>query len=246
MICTGCNRGVPIDMLQTHSKKYHRGRAVLPSEKYAQVMKRLSDVGYQSSDSERYHQSPGQKPVDGLEVLSGFRCPLLREDGSRCAMAFLAKSTLTRHLSDHTDQPKPKPDLCVSGVQTLFNQRNLRCYFSVDRSLSNLDPSPASAYTYAIQMLETLPKANIPTADHDKDRASIHWFTRWPELLQPYITNRRGQTFLHSLVSFPETGSSPDWLMKLRDHGCRWWDAAELAHIKCSHRASVILKSHQQ
>jgi len=233
-------------MLQTHAKKHHRGRAVLPSEEYAQVLKHLSDVGYRSSDSERYRQSPGQKPVDGLEVLSGFRCPLQDRDGSPCPMAFLAQSTLVRHLSDHTDSTKPKPHLCVSDVQTLFNQRNLRCYFSVDRSLSTIDPSSASAYAYAIQMLESLPKANIPTSDHDKDRASIHWFTRWPELLQPYITDRRGQDFLHSLVSFPEASSDPDWMMKLRDHGSRWWDAAELAHIKCSYRASVMLKSHQR
>lgn len=161
-------------------------------------------------------------------------------------MAFLAQSTFTRHLSDHPDPVKPKPHLCVSGVQTLFNQSDLRCYFSVDRSLSTIDPSSASAYTYAVQMLESLPKASIPTSDHDKDRASIHWFTRWPDLLQPYITDRRGQDFLHSLVSFPEAGSGPDWAKKLRDHGSRWWGAAEQAHKKCSYRASVMLKSHQR
>jgi len=233
-------------MLQTHTKKYHSGRAVLPSEEYAQLLKHLSDVGYRSSNSERYRQPPGQKPVDGLEVLSGFYCPLLKEDGSRCPMAFLAQSTFIRHLTDHPGREKPKPHLCVSDVQTLFNRKTLQCYFSVDRSLSTINPSSASAYACAIQMLENLPTADIPISDHDKDRASIHWFTRWPELLRPYITDRRSQDFLHSLVSFPETGSDPDWLVKLRDHGSRWWEAAELAHIKCSHRASVILKSHQQ
>lgn len=233
-------------MLQTHSRKHHKGRAVLPSEGSAQIIERLSNAGYRSSDSERYRQPPGQKPIDGLEVLSGFRCPLLKEDGSRCPMAFLAQSTFTRHLSDHPNRKKTKPQLCVSDVQTLFSPRALQCYFSVDRSLSTIDPSSASAYAYAVQMLESLPKANIPPSDHDKDRASIHWFTRWPELLKPYMADRRDQTFLHSLVSFPETGSDPDWSMKLREHGCRWWDAAEHAHIKCSHRASVILKSHQR
>lgn len=233
-------------MLQTHSKSHHPGRDVLPSEKYAGVVQRLSSIGYRSSNSEKYRQPPGQKPVDGLEVLKGFRCPLLKEDGSRCSMAFLAESSLTRHLSDHPGRKKPSPRSCASDIQTLFTPNDLRCYFSVDRSLSNLDPSSASAYAYAIKMVENLPKAGITTSDHDKDRASIHWFTRWPELLQPYINNRKSQSFLSSLVSFPEPGSDPDWLVKLQDHGCRWWDVAELAHIKCSYRASVMLKSHQR
>ena len=233
-------------MLQTHSRAHHRGRDVLPSEDYIRVVQRLSSLGYRSSDSQKYHQPPGQKPIDGLEVLSGFRCPLSNGDGSQCTMAFLAQSTFIRHLSGHPDQKKPKPDFCVSDVQTLFSTRNLLCYFSIDRSLSDLDPSSASAYAYAVKMVESLPKARIPTSDHDKDRASIHWFTRWPELLQPYATDRRSQASLQALVSFPEPGSGPEWLVKLRDHGCRWWDAAELAHIKCSYRASVMLKSHQQ
>lgn len=245
VICIGCHRGVPIDMLQTHSKSHHRGRCVLSSEQHAQVVQHLSGIGYRASNAEKYDQPPDQKPVDGLEVLSGFRCPLLKDDGTPCSKAFLAKSTFTRHLSDHPDKPKPNHLTCVSDVQTLFGQGGLQRYFTVDQSLSTADLSPTSAYAFAVKMLKTLPEAHIPPPDHDKDRASIHWFTRWPELLRPYIADKRSQTSLQSLVSFPVPNSDPEWLLKLLDHGSRWWNAAELSHKKCSYRASVMLKSHQ-
>lgn len=232
-------------MLQTHARSYHQGRHILSSAEHSQAVQELSSLGYRVSNGEKYRQPPGQKPVDGLEVLSGYCCPLLK-DGIRCSRAFLAQSTFVRHLSDHSDHLKPKPLSCISDVQTLFSQGGLQHYFSVNRSLSNLDPSSTSAYAYAVKMLESLPKAQIPISDHDKDRASIHWFTRWPELLKPYMPDRRSQESLQSLVSFPEPGSDPDWLMRLRDHGCRWWKIAELAHAKCSYRASVMLKSHQR
>lgn len=244
VICIGCHHGVPVDMLQTHSKNHHQGRSILSSEENAQAVQRLSNAGYRTSKAEKYHQPPAQRPIDGLEVLSGFRCPFQSEDGTRCSKAYLAESTFARHLSDHSSSIRPPS--CVAHVQTLFNQGGLQHYFSVEPSLSNLDPSSTSAYAYAIKMLEDLPKANIPAPDHDKDRASIHWFTRWPDLLKPYATDKESSAFLQSLVSFPEPGSGPDWFMKLRDHGCRWWNDAESAHASCSYRASVMLKSHQR
>jgi hypothetical protein len=246
VICIGCHHGVPMDMLQTHSKKHHQGRSPLSSEEHVQVVQRLSDMGYQSSKADKYHQLPGQKPVDGLEVLTGFACRLLNADGTRCSKAFLAQSTFTRHLSNHPDRPKSQPSTCISEIQTLFDQGGLQHYFSVDSSLSNLDPSANSAYIYAVGTLPDLPKPHIPAPSHDKDRASIHWFTRWHELLQPYVIDRDTLTFFQSLVSFPEPGSDPDWLTKLPDHGGRWWNHSELAHVKCSYRASVMLRSHQK
>ena len=246
VICIGCHSGVPIDMLHTHSKNHHQGRSILPAEEHARIVQHLSSTGYRISHTEKYLQPPDQKPVDGLKVLSGFHCPLLKEDGTPCSRAFLAQSTFARHLSSHSYCPKPSPSSCVSDIQTLFAQGGLQLYFSVNPSLSNLDPSSDSVYAYAVKMLEALPKAHIPASDHDKDRASIHWFTRWPQLLQPYITDKSSQESLKSLVVFPESGSDPVWLAKLRDHGSRWWGAAELAHAQCSYRASVMLKSHQQ
>lgn len=245
VICIGCQRGIPIDMLQTHSRDHHRGRSILSSEEQSRVLQQLSLAGYRTSKIEKYHQPPAQKPVDGLEVLSGFRCPLQNKDGTLCEKAFLAQSTFTRHLSDHPGRSKLDPSSCTSYIQTLFTQGNLQCYFSVDPSLSDLDPSTTSAYAYAIKLLGTLPKAQIPAPDHDKDRASIHWFTRWPELLKPYANDKGSLILLQSLVSFPEPGSDPDWLVKLWDHGCRWWNDVESAHASCSYRASTMLKSHQ-
>ena len=233
-------------MLQTHSKNQHRGRCLLPSQEYTLVTQNLSDAGYRTSKAEKYFQPRAQKPVDGLEVLTGFSCPLLREDGTPCPRSFLGKSTFERHLSDHRGLPKPKTPSCASTVQTLFGQGGLQHYFSVDTSLSDLDPLASSAYTHAVRMLPTLPKAHIPISNHDKDRASIHWFTRWPELLQRYVTNDTSSEFFRSLVSFPDPHSDPGWLAKLLDHGSRWWNNAEAAHIKCSYRASVMLRSHQK
>jgi len=205
-------------------------------------------MGYHSSTTEKYRQTPGQKPVDGLEVLEGFRCPLLTDDGSQCPRAYVGLSSFTRHLSDHPAPPegKPNPSSCFSYVQTLFRQGGQQSYFSVDPSLSDLDPSSASAYEFAVKMLQSLPKAEIPVLDHDKDRSSIHWFTRWPELLKPYVEDQRSIGFLLSLVSFPEPKSNSHWSAKLCNHGCRWWKQAEGAHIACTFRASSLLKSHQQ
>lgn len=233
-------------MLRTHSKRHHEGRSVLSTENHASIVERLSLACYRLSGSEKYDQPPGGKPVDGLEVLTGFSCPVENGDGSQCPLAFRAEATFVRHLSTHRVLPKPQPSSCVSHIQTLFDQGGHQRYFSVNPSLSNLDPSSSSAYVYAVSILGKLPKADIPMANHDKDRASIHWFTRWPELLQPYITDRDSQAFLQSLVSFPVSKTHPAWLTKLQDHGRRWWDAAELAHINCSYRASVMIRSHEQ
>lgn len=205
-------------------------------------------MGYRTSKAEKYHQPPGQKPVDGVEVLEGYCCPLLDDDGSECSKAFLALSTFTRHLSDHPQLQgaKPDPSSCTSPIQTLFSQGGQQRYFPVDPSLSDLDPSSSSAYAHAVEMLRALPKPNIPVSEHDKDQASIHWFTRWPELLRPYITDSSSVEFLQSLVSFPDPGSDPEWLVKLQDHGRRWWAKAEAAHVNCPYHALVMLKSHQQ
>lgn len=233
-------------MLVSHSKTYHPGRPVLSSGQLATLVDPLRDSGYRTSTGERYHQAPGQKPVDGLEVLSGFSCPLLNDQGSRCSWASGAESSLTRHLSDHQPQEnKPKASSCVSHVQTLFTKGGLKRYFSVDPSLSNLDPSSTSAYAYAVEMLGNLPKPEIPIPENDKDRASIHWFTRWPQLLGPYITDRESIDHLQSLVAFPGN-SDPDWLTKLLDHGSRWWKDTEASHISCPERVSIMLKSHQR
>lgn len=245
VICIGCHRGVPVDMLRTHSKKYHPGRSILPA-KDSPIVERLSAIGYRFSSDDRYRQAPGQKPVDGLEVSSGFYCPLKNHDGTWCNASFPAESTFARHLSGHPGLEKPRPRSCVSDIQTLFAQGGLQLYFPVDRSLSNLDPSSASAYISAVEMLKNLPTPPLPPSNHDKDRASVHWLTRWPELLKPYTANRDDQMFLQSLVSFPESGTDPGWLIRLRDHGRRWWEAAEFQHANCSFRASETLKSHQQ
>lgn len=246
VICFGCSRGVPIDMLISHSKIRHPGRAIFSSQEQAEVIEGLTS--YRTSKAEKYDQAPGGRPVDGLEVIQGFRCPLLNADGHECSKAFVAESTFVRHLSSHPDpkDSKPHPASCASDIQTLFSQGGKQRYFSVDPTLSNLDPLSTSAHAYAVKKLPSLPKPNIPTPEHDNDRASIHWFTRWPELLKPYTTGATSITFLQSLVSFPDPASDPEWLIKLRDHGCRWWKVAEAAHIGCSHRASVMLKSHQE
>lgn len=246
IICNACNRGVPVNMLNSHSKIHHPGRSTLSSEQLGEVMETLRNDGYRTSKDGRYCQPLHQKPIDGLEVLKGYLCPLTNGDGSPCHRAFLKQTTFTRHLSDHPGS-KPGVSSCASYVQTIFSQGGaLQSYFAVDPSLSRPDPSPASAYAYAVKMFHGLPQPTIPESDNDKDRASIHWFTRWPELLEPYISGRDSVSFLQSLVSFPESGSNPDWLTKLPDHGCRWWGKAEAAHSSCSWNASVMLKSHQQ
>jgi hypothetical protein len=246
VICTGCHRGVPVDMLITHSRAHHKGRQLMPSKDYTKASQRLSSLGYRISKDEKYHQPPGRKPVDGLEVLRGFLCPLQCEDGTSCHRVFLSPRTFSRHVSDHHIRPKPEAESCVSNAQTLFSQGGLQLYFSVDPSLSNMDASSASVYASAVKMFESLPKAKIPAPNNDKDRASIDWFTRWPELLQDYVGDQESMHFLKSLVSFPESGSDPDWLVKLCDHGTRWWNDAEAAHINCTDRASIMLKSHQR
>jgi hypothetical protein len=235
-------------MLNSHSRTYHPGRPVLSPGQQDTVVEPLVDSGYRTSATELYTQTPGQKPVDGLMVLEGFLCPLSNEDGSLCSRAFGAQSTFSRHLSDHREpqESKPTPSLCSSYVQTLFNRGGLVRYFSVDPSLSHPDPLPTSAYAHAIDMFRQLPKPEMPTAENDKERASIHWFTRWPQLLQPYFTDKTSIAHLQSLVSFPNPTSDPDWLMKLIDHGPSWWADAEEAHMSCSHRVSVMLKSHRQ
>ena len=246
VVCIGCHRGVPLGMLQTHTRNHHKGRSLLPSEEHNRVTQSLSELGYRTSQGEKYHQPPGQKPVDGLEVQNGFACPLPNHDGTRCSRVFLGDKTFARHLSEHPGRPKPSLPSCASEVQTLFSQGGLQLYFSVDSSLSDLDPSADSAYAYAVKILPQLPKPRTPTSKNDKDRASIHWFTRWPELLQPYLPDEDSVEALKSLVSFPDSDSDPDWLVKLQDYGCRWWNDAELAHVNCSFRASVMLKSHQK
>jgi hypothetical protein len=235
-------------MLNSHSKIHHKGRSLLPAEEHIRTLQLLSEAGYRDSSAEKYSQLPGQKPVDGLEVLNGYLCPAMKEDGIPCSTSFLGRATFIRHISEHNLQPKPNPSACASYVQTLFRQGGSQRYFSVDPSLSNLDPSSASAYAHVLRTLESLPEAQIPASHNDKDRASIHWFTRWPELLKNYTADKESVDLLRSLVSFPEPGSDPKlrWLLKLWDHGCRWWDDAEAAHVNCSHRASTMLKSHQR
>jgi Orsellinic acid/F9775 biosynthesis cluster protein D len=246
VICTGCHRGVPVNMLRTHSKIHHPGRTPLQLEEHTRIVQQLVSMCFRTSDTETYVQPPGRKPVDGLEVLSGFCCPLSKKDGTKCLEAFRSKSTFERHLSIHCHRRKPSISSCVSDVQTLFNQGGLQCYFSVDHSLSDLDPSSDSAYAHAVQMLGDLPKAHIPLPKHDKDRASIHWMTRWPEMLQPYIKDKKSQTSIQSLILFPEAGLDPDWLVRVREHGRRWWDAAERDHVNCSHRVSTMLRCHKE
>ena len=251
VICTGCHRGVPTDMLKSHSKTHHPGRSLIsPEGEEAAVLAFLLSAGYRTSKAEKYHQPPGQKPVDGLEVFCGFSCPFSNDDGSKCARSFRAQSTFSRHLSDHPESRGSNlaPASCASPLQTLFNQGGLQNYFSVQPSLSLALADPSSTYSYgcAVEMLEDVPKPNIPLSNHDKDQASIHWFTRWPQLLEPYIADKTSIQYLRSLVSFPDPKSDPEWLLKLLEHGARWWKEAENAHMNCSFNASAILQSHEE
>lgn len=233
-------------MIRSHCKAHHRGRdAPSPSEQ-KQINETQPNNGLRSSTSNKYTQPPGQKPVDGLEVLQGYACPLHNPDGTPCSKAFPATSSFVRHLSNHTFYPKPHPPSCTSSIQTLFAQGGLQSYFPVDVSLSQPDPPSNSVYVEALHLLQNLSAPQIPAPDNDKERASIHWFTRWPELLEPYCSNDAQVLELRSLVSFPQPDLDPDWLVKVRDHGCKWWVKAESAHANCSHRASVLLKSHQE
>jgi hypothetical protein len=246
LICIACKKGVPADMVRSHCKTYHPGREVPSVSKQREISQALSDTGIKSSTSLKYTQAPGQKPVDGLQVLQGYTCPLYGSDGARCSQAFLATSTFLRHLSTHPVHPKPDPASCTSSIQTLFAMGGLQVYFPVETSLSAPDPPLSSVYTDVLPLLRSLPAPQIQVTNNDKERASIHWFTRWPELLEPYCKDEDQVHALRSLVSFPEPGDDPDWLVRVQDHGCRWWEKAESAHVSCSYRASVLLKSHQE
>ena len=233
-------------MVRSHCKIHHPKREAPSPLKQNESLQALMGRGLKSSTSQKYTQPPGQKPVDGLEVLNGYLCPLHDLDGARCSKAFFAISSFVRHLSSHPDHPKPDPTLCKSPIQTLFAQGSLQMYFAVEPSLSLPDPPLSSAYADALTLLHSLPVPQVKAADNDKERASIHWFTRWPELLEPYCKDDGQASMLRSLVSFPEERIDPEWLIRVQDHGCRWWTKAELAHVNCSYRASVLLKSHQE
>ena len=246
LICVSCKKGVPADMVRSHCKIYHDKREAPSVAMQKEISQNPSPTGLKTSTSPKYTQPPGQKPVDGLEVLQGYLCPLFDLDDVCCSKTFLASSSFVRHLSGHSVHPKPDPASCISSVQTLFAQGGLQMYFSVDVSLSMPDPPLSSVYTDVLPLLRSLPAPRIQVASNDKERASIHWFTRWPELLGSYCEDDGGVRMLRSLVSFPESGVDSDWLLKVKDHGCRWWAKAESAHVNCSYRASVLLKSHQE
>lgn len=242
LICISCKKGVPADMARSHLKKHHHGRD-LPS---VPEQNEISQGDLKTSTSPKYTQPPGQKPVDGLEVLQGYACPLYDPNGLHCSEAFLATSTFLRHFRSHPRHPKPDAASCASPIQTLFAQGGLQKYFPVDVSLSMPDPPLSAVYTDVLPLLRNLPDPEIQVTNNDKERASIHWFTRWPELLEPYCQDDSQVSMLQSLVSFPDSGVDPDWLVRAQDHGCRWWTKAESAHVNCSYRASVLLKSHQE
>jgi len=233
-------------MIRSHCREYHRGRESPSVSQQKEITQAYSDGSFRSSSSDKYTQPPGQKPVHGLEVLQGYACPVSNDDGTPCSKAFVATSSFLRHLSTHSAYPKPDHNSCTSCIQTLFAQGGLQMYFPVNVSLSQLDPSPKSAYVDALTLLQNLPTPHIPVPDNDKERASVHWYTRWPELLEPYCTNDAHVQELRSLVSFPQAGIDPDWLVGVQDHGSKWWVKAESAHANCSHRASALLKSHQE
>jgi hypothetical protein len=246
IICVLCRRGIPLDMVRSHCRKYHPGREAPSLLQQKEAVDAQPNSGFRLSGTKKYSQAAGQKPVDGLEVLQGYACPAPMGDDTTCSEAFLAKSSFVRHLSSHLIYPKPDPSSCASKIQTLFGQGGLQAYFPVDISLSHPDPPPNSAYADALELLLTLPKPQIPTPNTDKERESVHWFTRWPELLQPYCNEEAQADALRRLVSFPQVGIDPEWLTRVQDHGKKWWTKAETAHVKCSPRASVLLKSHQK
>ena len=233
-------------MVRSHCKIHHNKREAPSVAMQKEISQNPSPTRLKTSSSPKYIQPPGQKPVDGLEVLQGYLCPLSNSDDMCCSKAFLATSSFIRHLSGHIVRQKPDPASCTSSVQTLFAQGGLQMYFSVDVSLSMPDPPLSSVYTDVLPLLRSLPAPRIQVANNDKERASIHWFTRWPELLGPYCEDDDRVHMLQSLVSFPDSGVDPDWLVRVKDHGCRWWTKAESAHVSCSYRASVMLKSHQE
>ena len=233
-------------MVRSHCKIHHDKREAPSVAMQKEISQDPSSTRLKTSSSAKYTQPPRQKPANGLEVLQGYLCPLSDSDGVCCSKAFLAMSSFVRHLSGHNVRPRPDPASCASPVQTLFAQGGLQMYFSVDVSLSMPDPPLSSVYTDVLPLLRSLPVPRIQVASNDKERASIHWFTRWPELLGPYCEEDERVCMLRSLVSFPDSGVDPDWLLKVKDHGCRWWAKAESAHVNCSYRASVLLKSHQE
>jgi len=233
-------------MLRSHGKIHHRGRRVLSEREQKEIKVAQSSGGFRTSKSEKYSQPPGGKPVDGIEVLQGFMCPESNPDGSTCSTAFRGESTFIRHLASHpTDpfHPKLDPGSFACYIQTVFVQGNLQSYFSVETSLSHPDPPPTSAYPDALKLLQDLPSPQIPPPKNDKERESIHWYTRWPELMEPFCHSPGQVVMLRSLTSFPQEGTHPDWLIRAKDHGREWWAKAESEHQNCTPRTSRLLKS---
>jgi hypothetical protein len=247
IICLSCSKGVPVDMVVSHLRSYHPGRdpiSTLQKQEIANL--NLPNGGLRSSRSEKYIQAACQKPVDGLEVLGGYKCPVEDASGWFCSKAFLGKPSFVRHLGGHHLKVKQDPDSCAWEVQTLFSQGNLQVYFAVDSSFSQSDPPPSSAFAEAVTLFHTLPSAQITPPSNDKERESVHWFTHWPDLLEPYCKDDSQADALRALVSFPQADKDPDWLMGVQDHGRRWWTKAEIAHKGCTDRASILLKSHKE
>jgi hypothetical protein len=213
LICTLCRIGLPPGEWKSHLGAHHqdafrRVQKELP-EGVEQASTHISSLTLIDPLQAREHPA-GSAPVKGIEVRSGYYCPV-EVNGSPCHKVMGASSTFSTHLSScHKDATwKPSSmdrEKYTCDFQTIFNGKHRR-YFRVLTGLSPSHQAPdAMLYKAFLQQLKT-PASHIVQADdlECRELSSLLKVTRWDSFVKPF---RKQPADVSSLIAFPSYGAS--------------------------------------
>lgn len=216
LTCTVCLTGLAPGEWEGHLHEQHAGafktiKKNLP-ELYDNLAPSIAAFDLQNPDEVR-NQRSGRAPVNGIQVHSGFYCPLL-VNGSPCDKISGKESTFSTHLSRDHAGSKRKPDprqrlQYTCDYQTIFLGSRRR-YFRVLTGVA--EGFTGGSYELFLRSFKSAtPYAEQGNMEPEtRDLPSLLRATHWDVFVGPF---RKSPGDVVSLVDFPR--SSDDSIEKV-------------------------------
>ena len=257
LVCRTCWQGVCphpstiINHVQGHAPRGHRILSKRPTL-FSELRKILEELQLAEAARVRF-QPPDRAPIPGIEVHTGYYCPVVLEDGTKCRRAYRKTDSLYQHLKDthRTAAVRPKKaDLSHydCNCQTIF-LGNLIRYFKVITGLSGLEQAVNPYSVFVQSASDEIPSSSTVLEGELKTRElpSLLRITKWHLFVNGY---REDPKDIVHLISHPASSASTpreqdceveQVLAKLPDIADAWMAKIAVYHQLSTHTMLRIL-----
>ena len=213
LTCTICCIGLVSNQWIGHMENKHKLAFVNSKKKYPTEYTQVQDTLAQFDLGDPLQvkcRRPGQAPVRGIEIRSGYCCPV-PVNGTPCQHVTGTEASFTTHISTKhkgvaTRSSLGDVKLYACDYQTIFEGSN-RQYFLVQTGVA-LGPTVGPYEIFLSQNKSTIPHASQGGVELEThDLPSLLRVTHWDVFVGPF---RKSPKDVVGLVDFPSHQDSPE------------------------------------